>query len=547
MRRFGKRPLLFLPVGLSFLHQAAVADPQCIAPDTPNSLADQDRRAVVFTSKDNAAVLSGFALDRTLDNILKTARGDMGAMITPGEREVLLDSLLTTLADTKLTNEDSGLTFTVKPRPGESKLRARDLLDPNNPETMIPVGLFNRLDLAPKDLRNCGEYRIVYAKKNPGGLLDRFLLIFEASLPNPDPNSSATGCQEVAKFWDSLRTMTDAQATQPLLDFYYTGGKLPSGKLDFQPVVDFRHYGLLGGQVRGNAFDDPQGQPWHLRQWTISLTQTLTPTFTSTPINENPVPAFFGGAKPDVEPMATYDQIAGAFLNKFVRDNVRQLTSVDGRAAIPIGPATTAQELFANLGVDIDDDFYAIESASGPGLADDPTDRAQGTPLEQEIEKALKAAKLDQACGLTSQHILNRMGAMTCGGCHEFSTTRSIAPGINWPSNPPDPLRHFVHINEEGVLSELLLQRFLPARFALVQKTVNESFPLVAALPTTKSIDSRKELVQLLEKITAPSAKSAMSENNKRDDLDRIDTLSKELRETESAQAGAFVLFRLPD
>ena len=48
----------------------------------------------------------------------------------------------------------------------------------------IPVGLFNRFDLAPADGSHCGQYRIVYAKQTGiANGADRNLFIFEAALP----------------------------------------------------------------------------------------------------------------------------------------------------------------------------------------------------------------------------------------------------------------------------------------------------------------------------------------------------------------------------
>ena len=98
---------------------------------------------------------------------------------------------------------------------------------------MQPVGLFNRLDLAPKILANCGEHRIVYAKTTiGGGIWDRFFLNFEATLPNPH-NNDVVGCQQVAALWSSLRSLSAARAKQALVKFYYSGGPISSGGLSF--------------------------------------------------------------------------------------------------------------------------------------------------------------------------------------------------------------------------------------------------------------------------------------------------------------------------
>ena len=151
-------------------------------------------------------------------------------------------------------------------------MTAKDLLDAQGPHGMQPVGLFNRLDLAPKSLLNCGEHRIVYAKtKVDFSNTQRFFLIFEAALPNPHPTNAVVGCQQVAALWSSLKSLSDDQAKQALLKFYYSGGAIFPGGLYFEPVVDFRHFGLLGaGQVRWNQAPDTS-KPWHLRQWNIKL------------------------------------------------------------------------------------------------------------------------------------------------------------------------------------------------------------------------------------------------------------------------------------
>jgi hypothetical protein len=79
------------------------------------------------------------------------------------------------------------------------------------------------------------------------------------------------------------------------------------------------------------------------------------------------------------------------------------------------------------------------------------------------IDKRLAALKVDAACGLTKEHVLSRVAAMTCGGCHQFANGKEIAPGIRWPLSLT-----FVQIDETGAMSNLLLDRFLPFRFNLL-------------------------------------------------------------------------------
>jgi len=60
---------------------------------------------------------------------------------------------------------------------------------------------------------------------------------------------------------------------------------------------------------------------------------------------------------------------------------------------------------------------------------------------------------------VTAEMVLNRAGALTCGGCHQFSVGREIAPGVTWPFS-----NGFVQVDEFGNLADALTQHFLPAR-----------------------------------------------------------------------------------
>ncbi|MER8798288.1 hypothetical protein NKH75_29670 [Mesorhizobium sp. M0984] len=523
--------------GIAFAFVGLASAQQCISPTAGLPLGPADKRAVVFSLKENAAVFNDgdFSLTRTLNNILTTAGG---SNVTPEQRETLLDSLLSNLSATTMTNDDSGLTFTVTPRPGESVLTAKKLLDPNGPDQMVPVGLFNRLDLAPKDLSNCGEYRIVYAKKNDKQEFDnRFFLIFEAALPNPNAEASPAACQEIAKFWSDLRTADDTHTAKSLVDFYFTGGPVVPGGENFEPVVDFRHYGIPNGQVRANAFVKPAGSPWHLRQWRTVLQQDGVPTFENEPVSENPVPAYFGGVRPAVIPLDVFQFVSGEFRNEFTRGSVSQLVNVDRTAALPQGPGTTAQDLIGNLGVGIEDKYYAVESNAA--RTDDPAARALGTPLMADIDDALRAMKLDTACHLTSAQVLNRMGAMTCGGCHQFSNGMEIAAGVNWPNS-----LGFVQINEEGNLSELLNNSFLPFRFNLVQSFLTTThITQFVSTPDPYAVGLRVKLNGALQEyeLNRSPLSSAMAK------LAVIEDVTVKLRGMDRAQPGAFVFYRKPD
>ena len=113
--------------------------------------------------------------------------------------------------------------------------------------------------------------------------------------------------------------------------------------------------------------------------------------FRNQPLAENPVPAFFGGEPIAAQPSVVLDDLASQFRNQFSL-NVEQLITLDRTAAIPIGGGASSGALIAGVGVDIDDIFYAVESAAND--SDDPALRAENTPLIAAIAKTLSATKV---------------------------------------------------------------------------------------------------------------------------------------------------------
>ena len=125
------------------------------------------------------------------------------------------------------------------------------------------IGLFNRFDLAPSDGADCGEHRIIFARTAGGG---RNFIIFEAVLPNPQPELGLEGCRPVANFWRDLSTNDDVASRAAALRGFYLDG-LPG----FLPVVHIDNYGNTGlsrptGQVRTNQF---MQSPWMLREFKL--------------------------------------------------------------------------------------------------------------------------------------------------------------------------------------------------------------------------------------------------------------------------------------
>jgi hypothetical protein len=437
-----------------------------------------------------------FSFKRTIGTILETAKAGSN---TPAARVAFVQTMLESFAtaDGFALNRDAGVLMPLDGRAGERLgLTATALLDESSDQAMKPLAVFNRFDLAPADFAHCGEYRIVYGKTNPNqfGPPNRFLLIFEASVPNPHSDQGEAGCRPITEFWAGLSAVSnETEIAKRLSAFFYEGKTDPSlATSDIGgPVVNYKNYGGDGprGQVRGNIFME---FPWQLREW---LTQ---PTFDST----NPV-AF------------VRDTVKDNPLAELYQDNLSLPNNITSAVTVLHG------NFVASLTSDIRDHVMSEEAPKHRKLADDLGNYDLGTGATKEVDEgkillttialgndlqfnehqstslgnddviALKVGPvmrtlLEQVGGTpspsptvipqTADVILARAQAGTCAGCHQLSpgaTVREIPnqADVVWPdvvgetTPPPFPFSGgFVHVREDRLLSPALENSFLPVR-----------------------------------------------------------------------------------
>ncbi len=407
-------------------------------------------RSLVFHQPTMLA--SAFSFRKTLEQIISTSNNT-----TPTTPEQLLTTLLDTFEVTSFVQPKSGRTLPLDPRPQEAALDPAALLDPQSAVGMVPTGLFNRFDLAPKDGSNCGEYRIVYAKKTTS-LLNRFLIIFEARLPNPEPLSGIKGCKPIVDLWANLPA-DPAQRVAALEPFYYKG----LGK--FGPVVQHANYGMPFGQVRTNLFvSEPTFNPWLLREHRTALAGGA-PVFVIDTVKENPLVEWYrAGALPG----NTTTQDRTAFRNHFLGQPTCNLLLPELKI-----PGATKEQIINNIGPGFDpagDDFQSVSSDASddpnpkPG---DPGFQAAFLPDPNFVSQVTSKLTAHGTSTVNASQLLNRAGAMTCGGCHEFSNDKDIGSGATWPRSA-----RFVQIDEQGALSEALTKFFLPERGRILSRFV---------------------------------------------------------------------------
>jgi hypothetical protein len=339
----------------------------------------------------------------------------------------------------------NGFPFTCRADPAEGKqTQCTSLTDPAC--AYIPIGLFNRFDLAPVDGAHCGEHRIVYAKQS--GIADgrdRNLLIFEGILPNPLPHQGIKGCRKIVEDWAALTSIADIEERADRLEqLYFEGhGNVP-------PVVHIAHFGdnaLGAGQVRTNQFMAPSGSgiTWSLRDFKLLKSgcpgDDCTMQMVPVTVKNNPFGPLFAAT---AEGSGITD-----FQADFIARNV----------------ATLSATSLSDIGMSTDEAHNAAQSnSSGP-----ENNYANHFLENASFHAAIQAKLTDLGSALSPTDIVARALTQSCAGCHQLSNNKPLGNGLSWP-----PSLGFAHVTErstevvDGVtrflISPALINAFLPVR-----------------------------------------------------------------------------------
>jgi len=334
-----------------------------------------------------------------------------------------------------------------------------------NPASYIPIGLFNRFDLANTSGSDCGEYRIIFARKEgQTNALKRNLIIFEALLPNPQPFLGVEGCRPVAQFWADLSLEGDPSVRAARLQNFYFNGL--SG---FMPVVHINNYGNrvsgASGQIRTNQF---MQIPWTLREFKLKRTcnGTCALRFMPVTVKTNPAGLLFSPSsvhpqKPDFQNTAFPEQVpslARNDINTFIMSIPDRFNSGESEAQF------TENEYVA-----------------------------QFTPNPSTLRTNIQSKLTGMGSTLTPDHIVRRAMTQSCAGCHQHNNAapnNDLGNGMIWP-----PSQGFVHVSEvspeagpDGLrfrISPALTDVFLPHRKAVLENFLSQPAPVCG--PTSGS------------------------------------------------------------
>jgi hypothetical protein len=352
----------------------------------------------------------------------------------------------------------NGYPYVCRPSPAEGAQASCDPFVAGSPCAYLPIGLFMRFDLAPASGTHCGEYRIVYAKQTgrTSGA-DRSLVIFEAAMRNPHYNQGIRGCQKLVRAWADLSTESSLAARADALEQMYF-----DGYREFDPIIQASNFGDNGygaGQVRTNQFMQPSSpRVWLLREFKIRKDcagNACSLRFAPVSDKTNPFGPLFGPAS--AHPRAPSFQ-------------AELVAKVDSLATSDINA----------LGMSTDDAFN-----SGQSLATSSTPETDYVANFGAGSSPFRAAIQDRLTGLgsslTPDDIVRRAQALSCAGCHRFSSGVDIGGTLLWP-----PSLGFTHVSERdadlevigGVtryrLSLALTDVFLPHRKQLAEDFLDD-------------------------------------------------------------------------
>ncbi|MGZ7079739.1 MAG: hypothetical protein ACXVJT_10030, partial [Thermoanaerobaculia bacterium] len=332
------------------------------------------------------------------------------------------------------------------------------LSDPFTANDYVTLGVFNRFDLTPTDGSNCGQYRVIVAKRHP---TDKLHFIFEATLPNPNPSAGVAACRPVAEFWASLSKMDSIADRRAALEkFFYTG-------IDgFPPVFDPDHYAPgSGGGIR--TVEDTVSSGVAERFYQFRLTKSCNAAGCSLiaqpDVLENmPFGRFFDANNDSPEARAFRDEFVKQVPNLAVRDVNLYFMQVPREFLMAESHPLDSELAFA----------YDV-----------PFGRSLTTPAGQEFASRIDAELKKIGSTLTPQQIIGRAETQTCVGCHVLSG--QVGEGVVFPP----PLGAGEHMYENSftpgpdgkrfMISQAMEQVFIPHRMDILEHFLLNGTPPV--------------------------------------------------------------------
>ncbi len=233
-----RRPGVMLLSAVALVILAGAARRRAVEPPHPLDA----RRSFVVTDQ---AILDGFSFERVMNTFVARSGTHTTALRLYQQLFDTQNPKPGRVAPAEAHCDDFVLNgkpaFNGLPRRCPTAEGALATSDPFTIGDHIPLAVVNRFDLAPADGSNCGQYRVVFAKKS-NATFARVHFIFEAVLPNPNPSEGIAGCRPVAQFWADLSNVNSISERRAKLEAFFF-----NGIEGFDPVLHPDHFSAVGG------------------------------------------------------------------------------------------------------------------------------------------------------------------------------------------------------------------------------------------------------------------------------------------------------------
>jgi hypothetical protein len=417
---------------LAFVGAAPPAHHRAVSPVQPPTITSLDaRRSFVIT---DLAILSGFTFERVLDQLTAGTNTTAAQLYrqwfdTQNPKPGKADPAGPHCDDFMVNGQPTFNGFPRRCPTSEGSLAAT----PFTSGEYIPIAVVNRFDQTTPDGSNCGQYRMVFARKVPKG--QRLHIIFEAVLPNPTPGSGLSGCRAVALFWAGLSKIDAAAERRAKIESFYF-----DGLAGFRPVVHPENFtAASGGGIRTTQLGaEARARMYQFRIAKDCVGGGCTVRMAPDGLPNLPFGRLFDSSVDTSQQRAFQDAFVGQVPNLAVRD---------------------ANEYFMAIPAE----FLLGESNPLDGelafVFDTPFNRSKMTSpaFRNRIVQALSSI----GSTLTPEQIIQRAESQNCVGCHTLSG--AVGEGVVFPHSIDGIQQITEDALEDGELGVLSRYQISPA------------------------------------------------------------------------------------
>ena len=409
-------------------------------------------RSFAITEK---SILAGFTFDRVLAALISRS---VAPATTPEQlfRQMFdtqnpkpgLDAAMPHCDDFLLDGKPSHNGY-VRRCPTPEGVLATEAFDP---AAFIPTAVINRFDMADPNGANCGQYRIIFARPlpNPDDVMN---LIFEGTLPNPNPAAGVGACRPIAQFWADLSAVSSLAERRARLErFFY------DGIAGFPPLIHPDHYRHAPNGIRTLQHRVPT-QVFRFYQFRVvnACAGGTCRVFVRPDVLENlPSKNLFDGRDTSERAARFRDAFVASVPNLAIRDVNRFFMEIPEEfLMVENNTGEGGPHAFFFVG------FQA--GATAPG----------GQAFTARIDEALRNA----GSTVTAVDVVSRATFLNCEGCHGGGPF-ALGEGVNFPEAGPNGqhvARNVVEKGEAGdgsrfAISPAMRDVFIPNRMRILKE-----------------------------------------------------------------------------